>query len=461
VRAGALRNLKTGGNLEPFQSALQSPDPFLQLAARVGLEHSLSVAQLVELTRDPNPALKLQALLTLRTLDPTAAAKVLPALLRQADPQIRLAAIEWFVTEPAPGPELAADMLAGAEAGPLTDRLFGAYLLAMAKLHNTKEALVGERPDPKLCARLAFEDRLPQAFRAMALRWVDPRSPELTDERINGLLSAANPALRTEAVRILVGRATEADVQRLAQLAADPDQPPAIRAEAVSVLDPAQPDQRQLLVKLISQADAMVARQAARSLRGLEFTAAERGALEQAKLIELVERGASSLDISALEATKLTQPGDAAEGERIFFHPRGPRCAECHQVAGRGKRIGPDLTGLGESTSEERLLQSILEPSREIAPQFTLWHVERRDGTSIEGLLESDGNDNQVYRQADGKNIMVPTKDVEARTPLTTSLMPDNLTRLMTAQELRDLIAYLKSAGTVAGEAGNPTRNSP
>ena len=157
----------------------------------------------------------------------------------------------------------------------------------------------------------------------------------------------------------------------------------------------------------------------------------------------------------------LARPGDPAEGERIFFHPRGPKCADCHQVAGRGKRIGPDLTGLGESTSEERLLQSILEPSREIATQFTLWRVERKDGTSVEGLLEADGNETQVYRQADGKTISVTTKEVEARTPLTTSLMPHDLTRLMTAQELRDLIAYLKRAGTVANEAPNPSRISP
>ncbi len=462
VQAGALRNLKTREKWELFQNPLKSADPFLQLAARVGLEQSLSVEQLVELTRNPDPALKLQALLALREIAPLAAPQVLPSLLRQADPQIRLAALEWFVITPTPGPEMAADLLAGAEAGPLTDRLFGAYLLAMAKLHNTKEALDGERPDPKLCARLAFEDRLPQAFRAMALRWVDPKSPELTDERINGLLSAANPALRTEAVRILVGRASEADGQRLAKLAADPKQPPAIRAEAVSALTPGQVDQRRLLTNLAASTDAMVARQAARSLRGMELTSEERGVLQQANLIEILERGTSSTDLPATEvAAMLARPGDPAEGERIFFHPRGPKCADCHQVAGRGKRIGPDLTGLGESTSEERLLQSILEPSREIAPQFTLWRVERKDGTSVEGLLEADGNETQVYRQADGKTISVTTKEVEARTPLTTSLMPHDLTRLMTAQELRDLIAYLKRAGTVANEAPNPSRISP
>ena len=133
----------------------------------------------------------------------------------------------------------------------------------------------------------------------------------------------------------------------------------------------------------------------------------------------------------------------------MFFHPRGPRCGECHQVAGRGARIGPDLSGLGETATPDRLLQSILEPSREIAPQFTVWRVERRDGTSVEGMLEADRDDVQIYRQADGRTISVPTREVEARSPLTTSLMPQDLSRLMTEQELRDLLAYLQAAGRV------------
>ncbi len=449
VRAGALRNLKTANRFEPFQDALKSTDPFLQLAARVGLEQSLTQDALAELTRNPDPVLKLQALLCLREVAPTARVTVLPSLLRQADPQIRLAALEWFVQEP--WPELAPDLRAGINAGPLTDRLFGAYLLALAKLQASTEALEGERPDPKLCARLAFDGTLPETFRAMALRWVDPRSSELTPERLDTLLNSENQALRAGGMRVLLGRGTDEDIKRLAQLAVDVKQPLSLRADAVATLNPTVADQRKLLTDLAVNSLPVLGRQVARSLRGVELSTEERAMLERQGLLETAERGSDSADFLPQDsATLLARPGDPAEGERIFFHPKGPKCADCHQVAGRGKRIGPDLTGLGETTSEERLLQSILEPSREIAPQFTLWRVERQDGTSVEGLLEADRDDIQVYRQADGKTVVVPTKSVETRTPLTTSLMPHDLSRLMTPQELRDVISYLKTAGTVA-----------
>lgn len=61
---------------------------------------------------------------------------------------------------------------------------------------------------------------------------------------------------------------------------------------------------------------------------------------------------------------------DPAAGRRIFFHPNGAGCFKCHIVDGRGGRVGPDLSRAVGTMNRERLIQSILEPSREIAPQF-------------------------------------------------------------------------------------------
>src|SRR5439155_26203952 len=62
--------------------------------------------------------------------------------------------------------------------------------------------------------------------------------------------------------------------------------------------------------------------------------------------------------------------GDPAAGRRLFFHSNGAGCFKCHIVDGRGGRVGPDLSRTAGTMTRERLIQSILEPSREIAPQF-------------------------------------------------------------------------------------------
>ena len=92
---------------------------------------------------------------------------------------------------------------------------------------------------------------------------------------------------------------------------------------------------------------------------------------------------------SDLDAWLKTLEGDAdaASGERVFFHPKGPGCYRCHQVDGRGGRVGPDLTRLAKGMDRRRLVQSILQPSLEIAPQFVAWSVARTDGTVFTGVL--------------------------------------------------------------------------
>src|SRR5207247_937332 len=66
----------------------------------------------------------------------------------------------------------------------------------------------------------------------------------------------------------------------------------------------------------------------------------------------------------------LAGSGDPAAGERVFLHVQGPRCATCHRVDGRGGKIGPELSTIGRALSRERLIESILTPSKEIAPMY-------------------------------------------------------------------------------------------
>jgi putative heme-binding domain-containing protein len=140
----------------------------------------------------------------------------------------------------------------------------------------------------------------------------------------------------------------------------------------------------------------------------------------------------------------LEGPADPSAGERVFFHSKGPGCFRCHQVNGRGSRAGPDLSTLAAGINRRRLVESILTPSKEIAPQFVAWSVARTDGTVFTGiLLEQAPDGSLVFGDAQGQLTVVKAVEIAERKPQTTSIMPDNLTQAMTLQDFRDLVAFL------------------
>jgi len=136
---------------------------------------------------------------------------------------------------------------------------------------------------------------------------------------------------------------------------------------------------------------------------------------------------------------------DPAAGRRVFFHPNGPGCFKCHTIDGRGGKVGPDLSRAIGNMNRIQLIQSILEPSREIAPQFVSWTFELKDGKVVTGMVVHENEGKTVVGNAEGTLIEIKTIDIESRTPQKISVMPERLAERMTLQELRDLLAFLDS----------------
>ncbi|MGE3821037.1 MAG: hypothetical protein AB7I30_16615, partial [Isosphaeraceae bacterium] len=132
---------------------------------------------------------------------------------------------------------------------------------------------------------------------------------------------------------------------------------------------------------------------------------------------------------------------------RLFFHPKGPGCYRCHQYDGRGGKAGPDLSRVGLALGRARLIESILDPNKEVAPQFTTWNVALRDGRIVQGTRLGESLEGIEYGDANGQVVVVKPEEVEEARPVRDSLMPEGLHRLMTEQEFRDLLAYLELAG--------------
>ena len=100
------------------------------------------------------------------------------------------------------------------------------------------------------------------------------------------------------------------------------------------------------------------------------------------------------------------------------------------------------MTNIGKTGSKERILQSLLDPSREVAPQFYPTLLELKDGTTFTGILLRS-SDADVFRDPVGNERVFRKADMVRRTELKTSLMPTGLAATLTDMELRDLLAFL------------------
>jgi putative heme-binding domain-containing protein len=244
----------------------------------------------------------------------------------------------------------------------------------------------------------------------------------------------------------------------LARLAADWNEPVAVRAEAVVGLAADAEARRATLLSLEEGDDQALRHEALRSLRGVNLTPEEQARVakagagddETAPLLALLagpKADATSPASEPLAAwlARLEGAADPAAGERVFFHPKGPGCFRCHQIDGRGGRVGPDLSTTPAALTRERLVESVVDPSKEVAPQFVAWLVARKDGTVFTGtLLDESSAGVQTYADAQGRLITVAAGDVDDRRPQAASIMPADLARLMTPREFRDLVAFLR-----------------
>ena len=136
--------------------------------------------------------------------------------------------------------------------------------------------------------------------------------------------------------------------------------------------------------------------------------------------------------------------GNPQAGERIFYHLRVGGCFRCHEFEGRGYTVGPDLSTIGRSLTRERLVQSLVDPSREIAPQFTNWAIQTTDGEVLTGIHVGDEVDGRMkFADQNGRVFHVHPDKIDQRKPSNQSIMPEGLVDNLTAQELRDLVAFL------------------
>jgi putative membrane-bound dehydrogenase-like protein len=130
--------------------------------------------------------------------------------------------------------------------------------------------------------------------------------------------------------------------------------------------------------------------------------------------------------------------GDSVAGKAVFTK----QCAVCHKIYGDGQEVGPDLTSNGRSDYEQ-LLSNVFDPNLVIGSGYQATVVTTAAGQIFQGLLVEDNEQRVVLKLQGGDVRTIGRVEIDSVRQSTISLMPEQLEKQMTSQELRDLFAFL------------------
>ena len=111
-----------------------------------------------------------------------------------------------------------------------------------------------------------------------------------------------------------------------------------------------------------------------------------------------------------------------------------------------GGNVGPDLSTIGQIRTQHDLLESIVFPSLSFARGFEPMVIVMNDGRSFSGLIRNETPQEILLVLGPNKEMKLHREDIEEIHPSKVSIMPAGFDKLLTAQELADLIAFLKNA---------------
>lgn len=148
------------------------------------------------------------------------------------------------------------------------------------------------------------------------------------------------------------------------------------------------------------------------------------------------------LDSLTPNPTDLDLPGDAAAGSALF-NGKG-NCASCHMVNGRGGRLGPDLSRVGERRDADELRSDLLDPDADVEPRWWTVTATVRGGATVEGFRMSEDTFTLRLIDTDERLWSFSKRELQSYDHQKTSTMP-SARGTLAAAETDDLIAYLFS----------------
>jgi putative heme-binding domain-containing protein len=178
-----------------------------------------------------------------------------------------------------------------------------------------------------------------------------------------------------------------------------------------------------------------------------EIPATEAARLRQNRDPEISAAAAKLFPISTVESRDavlrrfepaLQLAGNSKEGRALYVE----RCASCHRFRGEGHVFGPDLESVANG-GKAKILAHLIDPNREVAPQFAAYVAELVDGSVLSGVLATESSDAVVIREPLGRETLVPQGRVKRVQTTGRSPMPEGLEIGLTQQQMANLLEFL------------------
>ena len=482
LRHGLVMGLVGSATPEQLISTIHIPIPAVRLAAVLALRR-LSHPGLGEFLRDKDPLVVVEAARAIHDLPVPEAMPSLagllsnpalaePLLRRSLSANFRLGGIDY------------AEKVAAFAGNPLTDDVLRIEAVEELDEWNSPKPLdrvtneyrpLGTREidiaaisrpwlesyftgSPKLreaAARLGIHHQISeiQPYLLEFLKNADESSPSLRVAALAGLqslkspelarsieigLKDKDPAVRSQALSIL----SQIDAARAVKLlaAAIGEAPVLEQQSAIATLSTLKRDDADAV--LASWLDKLVAGKAPPSIHLDLLTAAEKRNTKtmQAKL-KAFDKTRKATD--HLRNYREAMAGGSAErGREIFLGRSEVSCRRCHKIDGSGGEVGPDLSRIGIDKNREYLLESIVDPNKQIAKGFETAILGTKDGKVYAGIIKGDDGRRLRLQLPDSQVITIEKDQIEDRST-GKSGMPEDLVKKLTKADVRDLVEFL------------------
>ena len=432
-----------------LQKAVNTDDPFLQTAATIGktlLSSSLTAKPwngTSAIERSENLRIFRWRSLTQseadREINRASYVAEIEKCLKDEDLRVRLLAIRY-----------------AAESGekslvPELEKLISNRALDANEFHHLVSAISflktgsasGAKRDPardQMLSSFFFDPTKPIELRKLALRQLPSNSKELDPSKLVEMLRDPQAKeLRHDLLMYLAQHGAANVATALEETLRSPESDSGFRADLLAILASLpsfQTSWNEKIARELRSVDAskeyqMELQRVKEMLNGMKLIKARTPDPSRPKREEIGEWSA-----------RVVGKGDANQGWRVWARSQ---CVKCHAMDGRGAELGPDLTTLGKSADRKRILQSMLDPSREVAPLFATWNILTVDGRVLTGAKLNAGGvgTNLQFLGADGKTFEVPLKEIESQQVSFKSIMPEDITDTLSVDEISDLLEFL------------------
>jgi quinoprotein glucose dehydrogenase len=289
---------------------------------------------------------------------------------------------------------------------------------------------------------LVADTKRPAAVRVETLRGLAALKDERLDRAVKLALVDGEPRLRAEARRVLARTNPGAALSALSQALKDGT---AVEKQlAFDVLGEMKGNEEAVHVLDHWLDDLLAGKVSAEARLDLVEAAEQQGDESLRKKLSRYEANRTGKEPFGKWRDSMSG-GDAESGRRIFLYKSEVSCLRCHKAAGEGVgEVGPDLTGIGSKQKRDYLLESIVEPSKQIAKGFETVELTLSSGQIRAGVLKGEDANEVRLMTPEGALIVVPKNKIEERRS-GKSAMPEDLVKHLSRKEVRDLVEFLAS----------------